>query len=245
MLHPACHTHVTPRVCLLGLSSTNTSAMHRCWPHLPPYASPHPCHPSPHAWRHVTKHLHRHVRLQVTTYSSTHVENMRRDTCERRAYHHVCHSTRIAWGHPTCHTRAATLGLVASSTRYTSPLNSIPLLFAMAISHVRLVEYPSLHPVGSTMCCVAAAVSSGYRMPLSPAIPQQGTSDKCTLSAHMPANCTKLPAMPIFFELHGTCTATCSRTFENSNLSAKNSRINSTGSYRENRSAGSFRAALI
>lgn len=64
-----------------------------------------------------------------------------------------------------------TFGDVASSTKYTRPRKLMPEWFARLISQVREVEYPSVQSDGSCRCCRADPVSSGYRIPLSPAIP--------------------------------------------------------------------------
>ena len=124
----------------------------------------------------------------------------------------------------------SSLGLVASSTRYTSPLKWMPEWFESDISHVRLVEYPSEQDDGMFRFCRLAPVSSGYRMPLSPAMPQQGMPVWCTSLAHLPASYMKESSMCIFLLLHGTWMATSSRTCENSSRSARKRLMKSTGS---------------
>lgn len=92
---------------------------------------------------------------------------------------------------------------------------------------------------------MAAAVSSGYRMPRSPAMPQQGMPVGRTSLAHSPATFMNESSNPIFLLLHGTCIATLSFTCWKSSLSSMNSRMNSTGSYNEKRRALSESPCLI
>ena len=70
-------------------------------------------------------------------------------------------------------------------------------------------------------------------------MPQHGTPDGCTSSAHLPTRAWNCASSFIFFELHGTWIATDSFFFSNSNLLPKNVATNSTGSYSANFKRGS------
>lgn len=98
----------------------------------------------------------------------------------------------------------AYLALVASSIKYTKPLKFVFECRDMVISQVLDSEYPSWQPGGVYKCYTEFLVNSGYLIPLSPAVPQQGTPEAVTSSEQSSARSMKRWVLPILVVEQGT-----------------------------------------